>query len=288
MKRAVQSVLDQSYSTLECIVVDDGSKDQTKEVINSFEDDRIKYFRHEKNKGASAARNTGIRHSKGGLIAFLDDDDEWIASKLEKQVPLINSLPERFGMVYCWMDYFDNGKLVYEHHPVLRGDVFGQVIDKQRLGGCPTLLIRRSVMHEVGSFDELLLRGNDGDFIRRVCQKFLVDLVPQVLVKVQIGHSNKRISDNNSAGLRLHIHSQYIKLQKFRDVLRRYPGPLSSIYVEIAHSLAKLGEWEKALYFLIKAFSTRSGTSLRVRDFAHLVKKRLHKSFFRKPRLTLG
>ena len=111
--RAVNSVLSQTFDNLECIVVDDESHDNTEKVINSFEDDRLKYFRHEKNKGASAARNTGIRQSKGGLIAFLDDDDEWIATKLEKQVPLLKGLPERFGMVYCWMDYYDaNNKLV--------------------------------------------------------------------------------------------------------------------------------------------------------------------------------
>jgi len=64
-------VLDQTYPELECIVVDDASIDDTDQIINTFEDDRLKYFRHEKNKGTSAARNTGIRHSKGGLIAFL-------------------------------------------------------------------------------------------------------------------------------------------------------------------------------------------------------------------------
>ena len=101
MKRAIQSVLEQTYYELECIVVDDASKDQTEEVISSFEDDRLRYFRHEKNKGASAARNTGIKHAKGELIAFLDDDDEWISTKLEKQVPFLQSLPESFGMVYC-------------------------------------------------------------------------------------------------------------------------------------------------------------------------------------------
>jgi glycosyltransferase involved in cell wall biosynthesis len=111
--RAIQSVLTQTYTNLECIVVDDASNDNTGEVVNSFDDDRLIFIRHDKKQGASAARNTGIKHSKGDFVAFLDDDDEWIATKLEKQVPLLKGLPERFGMVYCWMDYYDaNNKLV--------------------------------------------------------------------------------------------------------------------------------------------------------------------------------
>ena len=118
--RAVNSVLSQTFDNLECIVVDDESHDNTEKVINSFEDDRLKYFRHEKNKGASAARNTGIRQSQGEFIAFLDDDDEWLDEKLEKQVNLLENLPSKYGMVYCWMDYYDNiGTIIHNHHPTL-------------------------------------------------------------------------------------------------------------------------------------------------------------------------
>ena len=91
LSRAVKSVLNQSYSNLECIIVDDASSDETREVINSFQDDRIIYFRHEENKGASAARNTGIKKSQGEFIAFLDDDDLWFPEKLNKQLNKIES-----------------------------------------------------------------------------------------------------------------------------------------------------------------------------------------------------
>lgn len=279
LRRAVESVLDQTYANFECIVIDDGSRDKTQEVISKFKDDRIKYFRHEKNMGASAARNLGIRRANGELIAFLDDDDEWIATKLEKQVSLIKSLPESFGMIYCWMDYFDKGKLVHKHHPVFRGNVFGQVIDKQRIGGCPTLLVRRKVVHELGGFDELLARGNDGDFIRRVCQKFHVDLIPEVLVKVHVGHRKKRISDNDLIGVQRHIFSQYIKIQKFRSVFNQYPAPASAIYVDIALNLARLGAWDRSVYYLIRALSIRTVSSLRVRDFSYIIKNHWKKKF---------
>ena len=77
LPRAIRSVLQQTYLNLQCIVVDDASTENTAQVVYQFEDDRLVYLFHESNRGASAARNTGIAHAKGKLIAFLDDDDEW-------------------------------------------------------------------------------------------------------------------------------------------------------------------------------------------------------------------
>ena len=247
-------MLDQTYPELECIVVDDASKDDTDQIINSFEDDRLKYFRHEKNKGASAARNTGIRQSKGGLIAFLDDDDEWIATKLEKQVPLLKGLPERFGMVYCWMDYYDaNNKLIHEHHPTLKGYVFPQVLDAQRLGGCPTLLVKRKVVDQIGGFDESLPRGNDGDFIRRVCRKYEVDFLPEVLVKIHIDHGMPRISDDTKKSVQDVIKSLKIRFEKFSDDQENYPKEFASICLFIAYHYATIRELKESIFWSLKA-----------------------------------
>ena len=250
-------MLDQTYSEFECIVVDDASKDETREVINSFEDDRIIYFRHEENKGASASRNTGIKHSKGKLIAFLDDDDEWLSTKLEKQVPFLQGLPERFGMVYCWMDYYDsNNELVREHHPTLQGYVFPYLLDIQRLGGCPTLLLRRSVVNEIGGFDETLPRGNDGDFIRRIALKYKVDLVPEVLVNVFIGHGKPRIGNNDKKGIENHIFSQLTKISKFENELKFYPKETANIFFDLARNYAQLGKWRDSINYYFKGIDT--------------------------------
>ena len=254
LKRAVQSVLDQTYSEFECIVVDDASGDETPEAINSFEDNRLTYYRHDENKGASAARNTGMKHSRGNFIAFLDDDDEWHPSKLEKQVPLLQSLPERFGMVYCWMNYFNrDGKLFHEHHPILRGYVFSQVLDAQRIGGCPTLLVKREVFDKMGQFDESLPRGNDGDFIRRVCRKYEVDFVPEVLVKVNINHGAPRISDDTKKSVKDVIKSLKVRFDKFSDDQVKYPKEFASICLFIAYHYIKIRELKASLFWSLKA-----------------------------------
>jgi len=99
--RAVHSVLNQTYQDFEYIVVDDASTDNTEEVIKGFKDERIKYIKHEKNRGPSAARNTGIKAAKGEYIGFLDSDDEWLPEQAEKQVSKFLESPDNVGVIYC-------------------------------------------------------------------------------------------------------------------------------------------------------------------------------------------
>jgi len=82
---AIKSVLNQSYQDFEIIIVDDGSTDNTEEIVKNFNDFRINYFFHKFNQGISAARNTGIKACQGKYIAFLDSDDEWLPEKLDKK-----------------------------------------------------------------------------------------------------------------------------------------------------------------------------------------------------------
>ena len=222
--------------------------------MNVFDDERLKYYKHNKTRGTSAARNSGIKHAKGELIAFLDDDDEWLPTKLEKQISLLKNLPSSYGMVYCWMDYYGKeGNLIHEHHPTLKGSVFLQVLDAQRLGGCPTLLVRKEVFEKVGFFDESLLRGNDGDFIRRVCRRYEVDFVPEVLVKVHTNHGKKRISQNDKVGLINHIYSQQHKLRIFRKELEVLPLQRNLMLNNIGESYYQIGKKGLAIQYYIRS-----------------------------------
>ena len=99
IKRSILSVLNQTYQNFEIIVVDDGSADDTKSVVESFNNPKIRYIRHDINKGQSAARNTGIKNAKGKYIAFQDSDDEWLPEKLEKQMSCFESPSSHSGIV---------------------------------------------------------------------------------------------------------------------------------------------------------------------------------------------
>ena len=257
LPRAIGSVLAQTYSHLECIVVDDASTDDTPHVVQQFVDGRLIYLRHETNRYASAARNTGIARAKGTLIAFLDDDDEWLPDKLAKQVALMERLPHDVGMVYCWMDYYDGQDcLVREHHPTLKGHVFDQTLVGQPLGGCPTLLVRREAVDRVGGFDEGLPRGNDGDFIRRLCRDYAVDLVPEVLVKVHTRHGFEQITREDERGIRNRIIGKEDRIAKFRREYERHPAQYAATLADLALCYAMVSNRMQAIRYYVKAFVT--------------------------------
>lgn len=255
--RAIRSVLSQTFGDLECIVVDDCSEDDTLGEIARFKDTRIRVVKRTESGGASAARNAGILGAKGNLIAFLDDDDEWMPEKLNRQVGLIQSLPRTFGMVYCWMDYVaPDGRVVGERHPSLRGEIFAEVLPSQPIGNCSSLLARREVIDKIGTFDETLVRGNDGDFIRRVCKHYLVDYVPEPLVAVHIGHVYARLSALDEAGRKNAIHGEMAKLEKFADILPQYPRETSIILAKIGSHYAALGNWRRSLQYFLQGART--------------------------------
>ena len=263
LPRAIRSVLGQTYKNLECIVVDDASNDGTEQVVREFEDNRLIYLRHETSLHASAARNSGIKKARGEFLAFLDDDDEWLPQKLEKQLGLITSSSEQVGLVYCWLDCYEEEQLVSQRHPKLRGNIFKQTLDRQPIGNSSTLLVRRSVIETVGGFDESLPRGNDGDFIRRICRDYEVDFVPEVLVKVYIGHKHERITSVDEKSLRNAIKGHSIKLVKFKDQLDQYPTQAANIHATIAYHYAMLGEWKNCInYFRLAAQISPTNTSI--------------------------
>lgn len=256
--RAVNSVLAQSYQNLECIVVDDASNDGTMEELRKIDDPRLKLLRNEESRHASATRNVGIANSSGEYVAFLDDDDEWMPSKLRRQMDLFNTCPAQVGLIYCWLDYYDGeGRLSKHHHPKLQGAIFGDVFDEQRIGNCSTLVVRRAVIEKVGGFDEALPRGNDGDFIRRVCHDYHADYVPEVLVRCHIDHGFERITAVDRKGMLNAINSHTVKLNKFRADIPRYPEQAANIFSQLGEAYLQLGELRGAAYWYGKAFLKR-------------------------------
>src|SRR5678815_5471292 len=100
LRAAIQSVLNQTFQGFEIIVVDDASEDKTPEIVRTFTDTRMTYVRHDTNKGQGVTRNDGISRASGEFIALLDDDDEWLPGKLEKQIRVLDSSRSDVGLVY--------------------------------------------------------------------------------------------------------------------------------------------------------------------------------------------
>jgi glycosyltransferase involved in cell wall biosynthesis len=170
--RAIKSVQEQSYKNIEIVVVDDASPDNTREVVSRLDDPRIRYIRHETNKGLPAGRNTGIRAAKGKYIAFLDDDDEWLPDKIARQLTFATRFDAVVGMGLI------DGKILSSRH----GKEIVDLDDLRRgnkWGSC-TLLARADVMRDV-MFDESLRVGEDWDAFIRIAQKYRIGHVDEPL-----------------------------------------------------------------------------------------------------------
>jgi glycosyltransferase involved in cell wall biosynthesis len=192
---AIDSVLGQSYPNLEMIVVDDGSQDDSEEIVKQF-GERVRFIKQQ-NQGVAMARNRGVSVSKGQLIAFLDADDLWLPSKLEKQVQRILDDAE-IGLVHCALEEIDSeGKS-------LRTDISGMDgwVAKEMLlfrqtvirgsGSCG--LVPRETFDLVGGFDSRLSTAADWDFCYRVALRQRVSFVPEPLVKYRIHTSNMHVN----------------------------------------------------------------------------------------------
>lgn len=176
LNRAIKSVLKQTYKKWELIIVDDGSTDDTKKVVQNYMKKykkKIKYL-YQRNKGQGAARNYGIKRAKGEFIAFLDSDDEWLPEKLEKQIKLFSN--PNIGLAYSASN-LNKG-------PFYRGKVLMQLINKNFITNS-SVVIRRKVLKKSGYFGEedWLRNIEDYDLWLRIALNFEFDYINKPLVK---------------------------------------------------------------------------------------------------------
>lgn len=190
IERALRSIFRQTYKNYEIIVIDDGSTDQTQEIVSRMKDARIQYIRSEHNQGAAHARNVGIQASKYDYIAFLDSDDEWHPDKLEKQMRKILTASREVGMIYCRMHGAQEGGHEQYYMPPyeclsesLKGDMFRFLLWRNLIG-TPTMLIRRECLESTGRFKESLPCLEDYELVLRIAEEWKIDFIDDVLVEV--------------------------------------------------------------------------------------------------------
>lgn len=184
LKRSVKSVQEQTYKKWEIIVVDDGSTDNTEDIIKKLNDVRVKYIKNEKNMGAAASRNRGAEFAKYDYIAFQDSDDVWRIDKLEKQMAYMHQSTD-YDMVYCsFLKHYSNGgSLVVPNNQIgeREGDMYATLLVNNVIG-TPTVLIRRNVFLECGGFDTELKAIEDWDLAVRVARNSQIGFISEILV----------------------------------------------------------------------------------------------------------
>ena len=244
--RAINSVLDQTNEDFELIVVDDNSDDNTKEVVSKY-GNKIKYIRHETNRGASAARNTGIEESKGDYIAFIDSDDEWHPEKLERQVSVFSRASSKVGVVYTGFYKQFSEKRELGKVPTKRGDIFEAQLMKDWVNPTSTVMVRSECFERVGGFNNGLPARQDYELWIRLSRHYHFDYIQEPLVTMHVD-SNNRITDDIDA--RMEAHSRV--LESIRSDIRSLPWHkrrrvLSMQYFTLGRHLQKHREFTSAL-----------------------------------------
>ncbi len=184
--RAIESAQRQTYPHLEIIVVDDGSTDDTAAVVESLGDQRIRYVRHDINRGAPAARNTGIHLATGQFIGFLDSDVEWAPEKVAHQLKLF----DRYDAVLCTRPGAVNSRYRRKEKVTLDNLRRGRFTT----GGTSILMARADALRDT-LFDEALPRGQDWDVFIRLAQKYSVGYLNEPLVR-EIEGTRPRITNS--------------------------------------------------------------------------------------------
>jgi glycosyltransferase involved in cell wall biosynthesis len=180
LPRAIESVLQQTFQDYEYIVVDDGSTDNTREVVADYNDERINYIKLDCNKGFATALNRGIKTAEGEFISFLDSDDEYLRTRLEKTNRILEDRSDRIGGVFhSYKVIGENGE---SEHLVSDG-VFrlADFMEKNIIRGTSNTMYRSSVFEQVGDFDEQLPSTVDYDFQLRVLEEFKLVGINEIL-----------------------------------------------------------------------------------------------------------
>jgi glycosyltransferase involved in cell wall biosynthesis len=238
LPRAVRSACGQTYRNLEILVVDDASSDNTEEVARMLEEEdaRVRYIKREKNGGGSAARNTGIRESKGEYIALLDSDDEWLSEKIEKQMKVFEkSNDEKLGVVYCGYKEIKNNKTVFINTPKHKGNIIQTLlINNYITGGGSTGLIKKECFNEIGFFDEskILKEGGSQDY----------DMYLRIATKYHFGYTTEALAVYHQHGTNLtssskiwkKIEAQKHVMKKHEALYKKYPKLLQKRNTKIA------------------------------------------------------
>ena len=233
IRDSIFSVLEQSYKNIEVLVVDDMSTDGTVEVIKSIHDDRVRLICHEKNRGACAARNTGVKGAKGTFIAFNDSDDLWRPDKLEKQ--MIAFEERNADVVFCKLERhnYDYGEKVFPN--LKEGFVDYITLAVKSKCSTQTIVAKKAVFDEF-LFDETLPRMQDYDFVIRVAKTKKFYFVDEGLVDVYLQPNSITTKD-----IRKRYEICKILYDRHQDVCQKYPEFEIHFLESIGYFQVKLG-----------------------------------------------
>lgn len=257
IKRAIKSVLDQTFKDFEILVIDDGSEDKTCDVVKGIkkQDSRVRSLRHKKNRGYPSALNTGIKNAKGAYIAFQDDDDIWLKGKLKKQMDLFVKSSDEVGVVYARFVRYSGSKKSYAPYDwvkKLEGNIHRELL-KGNFVGTPVSVVKKECFSKIGLFDTNLVHLQDWEMWIRISKYFQFRFIDQVLMK-----SFERKGSVNRQKKIIQAKTIEVIVEKHKDDYRGHKKIMGQKYLDIYELLKPTDQGNKrmAKKYLVKAIKT--------------------------------
>lgn len=252
LRRAIDSILAQTFKEFELIIVDDGSKDNTNEIVRTYEDKRIVYI-YKENGGLNSARNRGLEKARGKYIAFCDSDDCWLPEKLEKHLQKYHEDNE-IKVVYdlTGLEVIENGKrrIVLARNDANEGWCYREVLEKGYLTSPTFLSCEKECIVKIGMMPMDFTNCEDDDFCFSLCKYFKVGLVKEILGIYYSDASNRISTMKKTCAI------DFLKLQdKWSDEIIRMCGTdvLKRRYLHASYKFLELNEFNTAKKVFEKA-----------------------------------
>ncbi len=223
IKRSIDSVLQQSYTNLELVIVDDGSTDHTLDIVYKYSDTRIRVVELLKCGGANAARNKGILCARGEYIAFQDSDDEWLENKLEQQIAYMQI--KKFSACFCAYNLVESGYSIRMPEEYSNKERYEKYLPKEltwhNVISTQTLVVRRNIVENLGGFDIEMPRLQDYEFVIRLVQQIPIGYISEVLVNVyrtKCSISNDSLGMLRAVALLLEKHGEFLDAEAWLKI----------------------------------------------------------------------
>ncbi len=266
IERAVGSVLRQTFTDWELLIVDDGSTDDTVDLVTEFikQDSRIKLFRTPQNSGGPALpKNIGIENARGEYVAFLDHDDEWLPEKLAKQLKVFeDSRDEKLGLVACYININnDSRNVAIKYHDMYKKQALAILLQYNFLATSSCVIVRAEIFRMIGFFDTKFKISDDWDMWLRIARaNYRFDFVPEFLC-------NYNMHQNNSSS---NIKRGYLDFIILCEKNKNNPEMEKSWFLSYYYFNNREYNLSRK-YYIDNIFSKRLNLSKRVKSFIYIL-----------------
>ncbi len=281
LKRAIDSVLCQTYSNFEIIVVDDNPADSewrksTAGIMSEYTDKRVRYIQNEKNMGGGLTRNEGIKASRGRYVAFLDDDDEYMPERLEKQLKVFtDSKNDKLALVYCYAKFINKqGKSTYSDRRDFNGNCIFEAMAENCIAATSQWMVDREKLVEVGAFPDVPCKQDSQTILRLLKAGYEVKVLPEELsLYYDVDHVISGAGKKNMLGESLYrdeCRKLYYRLEDWQIMKVEYRFAVQFYRM---YKINKMKDAVKHEWWVMKTLDRKAASIFKLKEIWHKIKR---------------